>query len=250
VVLADPVGQLSSIVEALGLVVDRFRSERYALVGGLAVFCRVGAQRVTSDVDTAVAMTPDRARSLVAEVATHVPGRQPSFALPNGVVVDLLFADPAGRPPRRGIGRLREARGAAATYAISSADDLLLGTEPVAPSGDIAVRVAAVPALIAMKLVARADPARPLEKRRSDLHDLWRLLASRPDETGDQLRRLVHEAPTRLTEWVAQELMATLGNGPDTLARQLRGLPGAPQGPDEVENLWEALVAPALTAGE
>ena len=159
---------------------------------------------------------------------------------------DLLLADPAGRAPRPGIGRVREARGYAVTHAITTADELRIATDPPGPTGDVTARVAAVPALIAMKLVARADLARPAEKRRSDLHDLWRLLASRPNETGAHLRGLVTDAPAYLAEWVRGELTATVENSPDVVARELRGLPGAPHTPEEVEDLWGAVIAPAL----
>lgn len=244
--LADPSRRLAPIVEALDVLVGRLATVRYALIGGLAVFAHIDVHRATSDIDAALATTEVRTNELVAEIGERVPGRQPSFSLPNDVVFDVLLSDPAGRPPRRGIGHRREARGLAVAWAIDTAEEMTLALEPPAGCGDVTVKVARIPALIALKLVALDDPDRPDAKRESDLHDLWSLLTARITETPAQLRAIAEEAPTRVAEWVPGQLERILSERAYHVVRRLTGVTNGPTGADEVVDLWQRVVSPAL----
>ncbi|MFN0029998.1 MAG: nucleotidyl transferase AbiEii/AbiGii toxin family protein [Acidimicrobiales bacterium] len=126
----------------------------FAVVGGLAVSVRA-EPRLTRDADLAVAVTGDEqaeavVRELVARgyvvvaaveqtatkrLLTIRLGRGPTV----GVVVDLLFASCGIEP------------------------EIVEAAEPIAVLADLALPVACVGHLIAMKLLARDDRRRPLD---------------------------------------------------------------------------------------
>jgi predicted nucleotidyltransferase len=150
--------------------------KRWALVGGLAVGARA-EPRTTRDVDLAVAVADDsEAEKLVHRLQRRgylvtfvleqeATGRlatvrlQPPNTLPEGVVVDLLFAS-------SGIEQ----------EVVNAADDL-----EIVPG--LQVPVARVGHLLALKLLARNDRARP-----QDYSDLRALLAESREEDVAEAR--------------------------------------------------------------
>jgi len=147
---------------------------RWALVGGLAVSARV-EPRFTRDVDVAVMVDGDESaetlvRSLIADGYTvfssleHDSGRLATVRLTRAfdgidVVVDLLFASSGIEPE------------------IAKASEVL----EIAPG--LSLPVATIGHLIALKILARDDLARP-----QDLADLRALLAVATNEDLDVVR--------------------------------------------------------------
>jgi predicted nucleotidyltransferase len=150
---------MSRLETALGTFVERLArlGQRVALVGGLAVSART-EPRFTRDLDLVVAVTRDseaeilvqrlvsegyRARTLVEQEAT---GRLATVRLDlpaenlRGVVVDLLFASSGIEP------------------------EVVHDAEPLRLFATVVVPVARVGHLVALKLLARDDRARPQDQ--------------------------------------------------------------------------------------
>lgn len=242
IVLGDPGGVMAPVLEGLSTVLGQLGSVEHCLVGGLAVFARVGAHRATFDVDTALRADEAHARELLLAVGGAVPGERRSFELENGVVVDTLLASPSHRPPRPGTGRPR-LRQLAAGFAVDTAEELTLELAPPASCGAVEVRTATVPALIALKVLACDAVDRRLDKRRSDLLDLWRLLVTDLPAAPSQLRTLRDMAPEDLGEQIGTRLLGVFDVA-GIMLTELRGVAGAPQTRDELVSIREALLEP------
>ncbi|MGA7614881.1 MAG: nucleotidyl transferase AbiEii/AbiGii toxin family protein [Thermoanaerobaculia bacterium] len=168
--------RLQTILEKMAADLDMLGA-RWCLVGGLAVSVW-GEPRLTRDVDVAVAVEDDRqAEELIRElrgrgyqdqeiieqeaVGRLATARLHSLAVPNGIVVDILFAS-AGIEQEAVRDAIRV--------------EVFEGLEvPVAPR----------PHLIVMKLLARHDRDRPM-----DADDLRSMLRNATDEEIGQSRAL------------------------------------------------------------
>jgi len=162
--LADVLAQIADELTKLGA--------RFALVGGLAVSVRT-EPRFTRDVDLAVAVADDaeaegivralreRGYRVLAHLEQTAAGRLASVRLGTvaGAVVDLLFAS-------SGI----EA-------------EVVTSAEPIEVLPGIIVPVAAVPHLLALKVLARDDRLRP-----QDRADAAALVASLNEAGIDETR--------------------------------------------------------------
>jgi len=156
----------------------------WALVGGIAVSVRA-EPRFTRDVDLAVAVESDReAERLVGDlrgagyeiletVEQETTGRFATARLlppggdPGGVIVDLLFASSGIEP------------------------EVVATAEPLEVLPGLTVPVAGLPELIALKLLARDDVARPQDA--GDLIALAPLATARDFESVRQLLHLIED---------------------------------------------------------
>lgn len=240
--LSDDTGVLATVVDGLHELSARFEGLRFALVGGVAVLVHVQGHRVTEDVDAAVGASVAEARSRLLEVA-RTGAADATVVLTNGVPVDILSA--SARPPRRGLGRRREAKAEAVRWAVATAQLTTVRTSPESEKGPVQLPVATRGTLVAMKCVAIADPRRDERKRATDKLDLWRLLADDPIATVEALEELA-AGPPRLHGWVAERLQKHLAlDATDFLASMARGV-GAPRDAEEVTELWTDVIGPLL----
>lgn len=160
-------------------IIDRLATLgiRHAIVGGLAVSART-EPRFTRDVDVAVAVDSDQAaEQLIHALAQH--GYVPTTLVEQeatGRIATVRLLDPA-----RGEGD------AIVDLLFASAgieDEIVATADQIELFAGFAVPVATVPALIALKLLARDDVARP-----QDRVDLGALLArSTAAERADAAR--------------------------------------------------------------
>lgn len=165
--------------------------------------------------------------------------------------VDLLVAGPGA--PAVGVGRgrqakRREATGHAIRWAIDTACIHELVCEPENLRGPVAVAlpVAAISALVAMKTIALTDPDRG-DKAVTDLLDLW-LLLSHDVALADVAIQQLCDAPQPARRWAAQVLVELLRDGPQGLLGHIADGVGAPPSVADVEDVWQALVASHLDA--
>jgi len=244
-VLNDAGGLLANIVDGLHDVSRQLEGLPHALVGGVAVLVHVQGHRVTQDIDSAVlALKVDVQQRLqvVADVEL-TKGSDALVVLANGVPVDVLTA--GHNPPRRGIGALREAKAHAVRWAIETAVATTIEADPPGRRGPIQLPVARPAALVAMKAVSTADPARG-EKRASDLLDIWRLLSDNPVRTAQLLSQL-REAPERLQVYTRQRLHDLFVAAPGDFVRDMAEGPGGAADVREVRELYDGLIQPDVT---
>ncbi len=243
-VLHDVGGVLADIVDGLHQVDRQLDGLPYALVGGVAVLVHAQGHRVTQDIDSAVrALTGDvRRRLRVVADAELTENSDADIVLPNGVPVDVLTAGQG--PPRRGIGARREAKAHAVRWAIETAVATTIDVDPSGRLGPLTLPVASPVALVAMKAVSTADPARG-DKRASDLLDIWRLLSDDPLRTADLLAQL-RQAPEPLVTFTQQRLHDLFVTAPSDLVRDMTRGPGAATDVAEVRELYDELIRPEL----
>lgn len=243
-IIPDRGGTIGAIIDALHEFVDHFADVPYALIGGLAVLAHVPGHRVTQDIDSAVRGFEADVRARLLEVATLPPVGQATAVLSGGVPIDIAYASP--RPPRPGLGQPREARLRARNWAIETAVPLTLVSAPESSRGPVTVPTAIPAALVAMKVAAIEAPDRG-DKRATDILDLWRLLSDDPVATTHLLDDLA-VAPTALRTWVADRLHHHMHEGLRAFVADMASGPGAATSPDDVTDLRDALITPALTA--
>jgi hypothetical protein len=243
-VLHDVGGVLADIVDGLHDVSRQLDGLPYALVGGVAVLVHVQGHRVTQDIDSAVrAVAVDvRQRLQLVADAELTKDSDADIVLPNGVPVDVLTA--GQDPPRRGIGARREAKAHAVRWAVETAVTTTIDVDPSGRLGPLALPVATRAALVAMKSVSTADPARG-QKRGSDLLDVWRLLSDNPVRTAELLAQL-REAPDRLMLFTRQRLHDLFGAEPGEFVRDMARGSGSAADVAEVRELYDELIRPEL----
>ena len=240
--LRDNGGVLGDIVDSLHDVTAQLHDVPHALVGGVAVLIHVQGHRVTQDIDSAVQAAASEVRQRLLVVAHPSANRDALVLMPNGVPVDVLVAG-AG-PPRRGIGYLREARAHAVRWAIETAESITVGTDPGSSRGPTTLPVARPSALVAMKSVSTADPARG-HKTATDLLDLWRLLANDPIVAVTIVNEF-RDAPERLRRWVHERLTTLFVEAPGDFVTGMTQAPGAARSVEDVRDLWEDVIGPSL----
>jgi len=175
--------RLQTALADIGKLLDQ-KGIGWALVGGIAVSVRA-EPRFTRDVDIAVAVESDReAERLVGDlrgagyeiletVEQETTGRFATARLlppggdPGGVIVDLLFASSGIEP------------------------EVVATAEPLEVLPGLTVPVAGLPELIALKLLARDDVARPQDA--GDLIALAPLATARDFESVRQLLHLIED---------------------------------------------------------
>lgn len=169
-------------------------------------------------------------------------GSDAFVVLANGVPVDILAA--GHNPPRRGIGAFREAKAHAVRWAIETAVATTIEADPPGRRGPILLPVARPAALVAMKAVSTADPARG-EKRASDLLDIWRLLSDNPVRTAHLLAQL-RAAPDQLQLYTRQRLLDLFVATPGDFVRDMAHGPGGAADVREVRELYDELIQPGV----
>jgi predicted nucleotidyltransferase len=175
--------RLQTALTEIGTVLDQ-KGVGWALVGGIAVSVRA-EPRFTRDVDLAVSVESDReAEKLIGDlrgvgyeiletVEQETTGRFATARLlppggdPGGVIVDLLFASSGIEP------------------------EVVATAEPLEVLPGLTVPVAGLPELIALKLLARDDDARPQDA--GDLVALAPLATARDFESARRLVRLIED---------------------------------------------------------
>lgn len=214
----------------------------HALVGGVAVLVHVQGHRVTEDIDSAVQGTTSEVRRRLLVVADPPRGRDALVVMPNGIPIDLLVA--GARLPRAGLGFAREAKAHAVRWAIETAEPVTVDTDPGSSRGPVTLPVARPSALVAMKTVSVADPARG-DKKATDLLDLWRLLADDPIATVAVIQELLG-APERLRRWVEERLTRLFVEAPEDFVVRMAPAPGAARSVEDVRDLWDGVIRPTL----
>lgn len=237
---------LARIVDGLHDIATALDDRHFAIVGGIAVLTHVQGHRVTQDIDSAVRGRTQEIHDALLVVAEPDDG-DADVLLPNGVPVDLLVAAPEA--PRSSLGRggqakRREATGHALRWAIDTATSRELVCEPENPRGPVAVPVASVSALLAMKAIALTDLARG-EKTVTDRLDLWLLLTDDVDRAAAALQQL-GDAPPPARRWVAEVLVRLLRDDPENLVHQIAAANRAPRSVDDAEDVWQFVVEPHL----
>ncbi len=205
--LDAPAGSvLARAVEALG----RFPGDgSWALVGGVAVFIRLGSvTRPTADADTVARSQAELLDRLVAgEVATIVSGGELEVPVAGGAieidVMDLADDPLPGDAERRAfaLARRHALDGAVSDRIIVSAD----GSVVV----DVTIPVATAGALIALKTVSmvRRPHGKSPQKVGSDIHDLVRLVGA----FGARSIAADLATDAELGTWVADQVACAFG---------------------------------------
>lgn len=169
----------------------------YAIIGGVAVSCRLGqAHRATADLD---AVVDDASPPPAIEVLSQLPTAEPDPDSPHRIVIEGIKVEIQGTEPFRpeeldGLTDKQTLYVGAHRYALESATPVTL----LARDGDAraTVPVATAGALVAMKLHAIQErrPVGGLDKRVSDAWDIYRLLLDL-DRKGDVRRELAGLQP-------------------------------------------------------
>lgn len=209
----------------------------WAVVGGLAVYMRIGGvHRATDDLDT---VSSDRARTLEILAASGAELGRRGATLPGGIHLDVIEL--------RGSSEPGSAVELARRWALDTAEAVGLrvvaGTETVA---EARLPVATTPALVAMK--AHALPRRKTPtKRANDAYDLVRLV----EATGPAaMARSLSSAPAELARATAEALRYHFATHGDVTLKRIQVIAVMPDAAnlseDRVHNVGR--VADALDA--
>jgi hypothetical protein len=199
---------LTRALEALGSFP---LEEPWVLIGGLAVFVRLGSvTRPTSDADTVARSQANLIERLVNdEIATLVSGGEIEVPIRDGIVeIDVmdLNDDPLpGDSERRAFALSRRSALASAVT-----ERVIVTDRSNSVIADVAISLATVPALVALKTVAmvRRPQSKHPEKVGSDIHDLVRLVTTTSARTvATDLVTLDDE----LARWVADQIERAFG---------------------------------------
>ena len=221
VLAGDADGNAVRLVRAVGRLAEASLGP-HALVGGLAVMCRLAAvHRATQDVDTVSETTAPTTVEMIASTVGARDPSNPNRVLIDGVKVDVIDTESLQEEELHGIDpddRL---------FLVSHRWALDTATEVQIAAGDAtaAVRVATPSALVAMKAGAvSGGRRREPRKRASDLYDLYRLVLEydRSGGTADQLR----DGMFGLGHLVGEALRGSVLGQPERAARWL--LDGGP----------------------
>lgn len=213
----------------------------HALVGGLAVMCRLAAvHRATQDVDTVAETTAPTAVEVIAtSVGESDPGR-PNRALIDGIKIDVIETQSFRAEDLEGVDPIDRLFIVSHRWALETAT----ATELIAGEATALIRVATPAALVAMKSgVLLGGRLREPRKRASDLYDLYRL-ALDYDRAGG-IAEVLSAAPFQLGRLVADSLGARVVDEPERAVRWLVG--GGPEmdavTPDDLRYVVGPLVA-------
>lgn len=189
----------------------------YALVGGLAVMCRLAAvHRATQDVDTVTEATAPTAVEVIAtSIGQHDPS-SPSRAVVDGIAIDVIDTEFFRDEDLVDIDPADRLFVVSHRWALETATD----TELVAGDELASIRVATPSALVAMKSGALlGDRMREPRKRASDLYDLYRLVLEY-DRAGG-IADALGAAPFDLGHLVADALAVRVVEEPERAVRWL-----------------------------
>jgi hypothetical protein len=208
VILAEADSLVARAIEALA----RFpRGQEWVLIGGLAVFLRLGSiTRVTADVDTIARSQAELLDALAGyDFIVLVSGGNVEVAV-RGTSIEVDVMDLSDDPlpdddERRAFALARRA-------ALDSAVDerIIVRTADGREVASVEIPVASVYAMVALKtvsMVRRPHGAHP-EKVGSDIHDLVRLVAA---AGARSLAAALVEGDTVLAKWIATQLDRAFG---------------------------------------
>jgi hypothetical protein len=195
----------------------------HALIGGLAVMCRLAAvHRATQDVDTVTETTvPTAVEVITSSIGTPDPSNA-GRVIVDGVKIDVIDTASFRYEDLDGL----DAGGRLFVVSHRWALDTATNTELVAGDATASIRVATPPALVAMKSGALlGGRTREPHKRASDLYDLYRVVLEydRAGEIADALTT----APFRLGSLVGEALRSRVVQEPERAIRWL--LDGGPE---------------------
>lgn len=195
----------------------------HALIGGLAVMCRLAAvHRATQDVDTVTETTVPTAVEVITSSIGSPDPSNPNRVLIAGVTIDVIDTEPFEPQDLDGLDTGDQLFVVSHRWALDTAT----GTEIAAGGETASIRVATAPALVAMKSGAvSCDHRREPRKRASDLYDLYRLILEY-DRTG-AISEALTAAPHSLGRLVADALRAHVVDEPERAIRSL--LDGGPE---------------------
>lgn len=181
----------------------------WAVVGGLAVYVRIGGvHRATDDLDT---VSVDRARTLQILAASGAELGRRGATLPGGIHLDVI----ALRGPSERGSSVELARRWALDTAETLSLQVMAGGQAVA---EATVPVATTPGLVAMKVHALAQ-RKTATKRANDAYDLVRLVeASGPAGVA----RSLSGAPAPLAEATAHALRYHFATHADVTLKRIR----------------------------
>jgi len=217
IVLADAAqGNAARLVQATARLAQAHLGP-HALIGGLAVMCRLAAvHRATQDVDTVAETTAPTAVEVITSSIGTPDASSPNRVIVDGVKIDVIDIERLRYQDLDGIDLGDRLFVVSHRWALDTATDIDIVTGEATAS----IRVATQAALVAMKsgAVLGGRPREP-RKRASDLYDLYRLLLEH-DRTGgvaealtaapfglgylvgEALRTRVAEEPERATRWL------------------------------------------------
>jgi hypothetical protein len=216
VLAGDANGNAARLVRATARLGDADLGP-HALVGGLAVMCRLAAvHRATQDVDTVTETTAPTAVEVTATtIGQHDPS-SPSRAVVDGISIDVIDTEPFRPEDLDGVDPSDRLFVVSHRWALDTATD----TELVAGAETASIRVATPPALVAMKSGALlGGRMREPRKRASDLYDLYRLVLEY-DRTGG-IADAMRTAPFDLGHLVGDALAARVVEEPERAVRWL-----------------------------
>jgi hypothetical protein len=222
VLAGDADGKAAGLVRATARLADADLGD-HALIGGLAVMCRLAAvHRATQDVDTVTETTAPTAVELITSSIGAADPSKANRVLIDGVKFDVIDTESFEYEDLDGVGLDDRLFVVSHRWALDTAT----ATEIVAGDVTASIRVATTPTLVAMKsgAVLGGRPREP-HKRASDLYDLYRLVLEydRAGAIGDAL----HAAPFGLGQLVAEALIARVIEQPERAVRWL--LDGGPE---------------------
>ncbi len=190
----------------------------HALIGGLAVMCRLAAvHRATQDVDTVAETTVPTAVEVITSSVGAPDASSPNRVLVDGVKIDVIDTGSLRYEDLDGIDlddRL---------FVVSHRFALDTATETAIVAGEVtaSIRVATPPALVAMKSGAvLGGRSREPRKRASDLYDLYRLVLEYDRTAG--IAELLTAAPFGLGRLVGEALRTRVVEEPERAVRWLR----------------------------
>lgn len=195
----------------------------HALIGGLAVMCRLAAvHRATQDVDTVAETT---APTAVEVITSSIGSPDPSNAgrvIVDGIKIDVIDTESLTYEDLGGIDLGDRLFVVSHRWALDTATN----TELVTGDATASIRVATPAALVAMKSGALlGGRTREPRKRASDLYDLYRIVLEY-DRTGGIADALT-AAPFGLGPLVGEALRSRVVEEPERAVRWL--LDGGPE---------------------
>jgi hypothetical protein len=188
----------------------------HALVGGLAVMCRLAAvHRATSDVDTVAETTAPTAVEVIASSIGTIDPSNPNRVLIDDIRVDVIDTARFAADDLEGLTTDERLIIVSHRWALDMATPATIAAGRDAAS----IRVATPAALVAMKAGAvLGGRTRDPRKRASDLYDLYRLALAH--DRGGQVAGELASAPFGLGRLVAEALREVVGQ-PERAVRTL-----------------------------
>ena len=212
----DSDGRTARLVRAAARLADADLAP-HALVGGLAVMCRLSAvHRVTQDIDAVTEAGAPSAVEVIASSIGKVDPSNPTRVIIDGVKVDVIETGGSAPEDLEGIAVVGRLFVVSHRWALDTATD----TDIVVGDVHASIRVALPAALVGTKTGALLG-GRPREphKRASDLYDLYRLTAEF-DRTG-AVAGALDAAPFGLGQLVGEALQSLVVDNAERAARWL-----------------------------